>query len=450
MIHDMKPPFSLEAETAVLGALLVDPECAADVRAVVEPSDFYREANRRLLPAMLDVIEEAGRVDVIGLADRLKASGELDAVGGFEYLSALIDAVPSAANVEYHARIVRDKASLRRLIEACHSTIRDAMEGESAKVVLHEAEARFLTATERAAPADGFRPASHAVEAAMTMIHRAAESRGGVVGIRSGIPSLDDKTAGFEPGGVTVLAARPAMGKSAMAWQFAERAAMDGEGVLVASYEMGAGQLGRRGLARLSHVDSNRIRRGDMTREEWSALSEAGKRLAGLPIWINDRPPHQVETLRSMIHRHRRTHPARLVIVDYLQQMSGPKSGNRNNEVEHISRGLKRMAMELDVHVIALAQLSRGVEHRSPPRPVLSDLRDSGAIEQDADNVLLLWRPEYYFDDTTPPDARAKWGGKAELLLAKQRDGETGKVRLVWDGPHLIFTEHDDSARWAA
>jgi len=249
-------------------------------------------------------------------------------------------------------------------------------------------------------------------------------------------------TAGLEAGGLTILAARPAMGKSAIAWQFGEHAAMDGHHVLIASYEMSGGQLGRRGLSRLAHIDADRIRRGQLDKSEWAALAKAGERLAALPIWIDDYPPHEIEPLRSQIHRHKTRHDVGIVVVDYLQQMSGPNgSGNRNNEVEHISRGLKRMARELGVHVLALAQLSRGVEHRNPPRPVLSDLRDSGAIEQDADNVLLLWRPEYYFRDDTPDEARAKFQGRAELIVAKQRDGRTGNIWMTWEAPRLRFTE---------
>lgn len=435
---DHAMPYDYEAEVSVLTALLHDPEATTTLRA----DEFYAERHALIYQAVQGLKSEGQGVTVLTLADRLKAEKRLGDVGGIEYVSALLDGVPTG--LEYHAAIVRDKAQLRRLIRACEETLRDAYQGGKATEVFTQAEARLLGVTETRQTADGFRPVADAVHEAFEMVERASNARGGVVGIRTGIPKLDMMTSGLERGGLTVLAARPAMGKSALGWQFAERAAMDGEGVLIASYEMGAGQLGRRGLSRLSHIDSNRIRRGNLTPEEWRALSDAGKRLADLPIWINDYPPHHVEQLRSQVHRHKAKQDVGLIVVDYLQQMSGPSKGNRNNEVEHISRGLKRMARELDVHVVALAQLSRGVEHRSPPRPVLSDLRDSGAIEQDADNVLLLWRPEYYFDDGTPNEARSQWMGKAEAILAKQRDGETGRILMDWQGSELRFTEIDE------
>lgn len=440
-MNDRAMPYDYEAEVSVLTALLHDPEASTTLRA----DEFYAERHSLIYGAVQGLKNDGQGVTVLTLADRLKAENRLGDVGGIEYVSALLDGVPTG--LEYHAAIVRDKAELRRLIKACEETIRDAYEGGKASEVYPVAESRLLGVTETRQTGDGFRPVSEAVHEAFEMVERASNAKGGIVGIRTGLPKLDMMTSGLEKGGLTVLAARPAMGKSALAWQLAERAAMDSENVLVASYEMGAGQLGRRGLSRLSHIDSNRIRRGELTPDEWRALSEAGRRMAQLPIWINDYPPHQIEQLRSQVHRHKTKHGVDFVIVDYLQQMSGPQKGNRNNEVEHISRGLKRMARELDVHVLALAQLSRGVEHRSPPRPVLSDLRDSGAIEQDADNVFLLWRPEYYFDDNTPNDARAKWMGKAQGILAKQRDGETGRVLMEWKGSELRFTEIDERGR---
>jgi replicative DNA helicase len=438
------PPYSAEAEVAVIGALLVDRAAVSEVRPLVEPADFFRTQNRLVFEAEVALFDSGQAIDVITVAEHLKASGKLNDAGGFDYVSQLVDMVPTAVNVAHHARIVREKASRRRLIATCLEVSRQAAEGEDADEVFAEAQRLLLGATEQRG-SRGFRHVGQAVIDAMAVAEQAAASEDGISGIRSGIPRLDHLTSGFEPGGLTVLAARPAMGKSALGWQFGERAAMDGIGVCVASYEMADAQLGRRGLARLSNIDSNRIRRGELDIFEWDALTKAGTRLGSLPIWTNDQPPHEVEGLRGSIHRHMTRHETGLVVVDYLQQMSGPKgAGNRNNEVEHISRGLKRMAVELGVHVVALAQLSRGVEHRTPPRPILSDLRDSGAIEQDADNVLLLWRPEYYFDDETPDDARARWQGRAELILAKQRDGEVGRIMLTWEGSRLRFTEIDE------
>jgi replicative DNA helicase len=441
-------PWAPEAEECVLAAMMVDPDAAAEARALLTPEDFHGSAHRVVYRALLEIHDAGQGADVVTLGNRLKDSGSLDAAGGWDFLAVLTDMLPRADRVRAHALIVRDKAQRRRLILACNETARRAAGTDDSAELFAEAERMMLQATERKG-AHGFRHVGQAVIDAMTVIERAAETSDGVVGVRTGIPSLDRMTAGLEPGGLTVLAGRPSMGKSALGWQLAERAAMDGEGVVVASYEMADAQLGRRGLARLSGVEAGKIRSGRLDRDEWAKLADAGTRLGALPIWTNDRPPHHVEGLRSLIQRHRTQQPTAVAIVDYLQQMSGPKGGNRNNEVEHISRGLKRMAMELELHVVALAQLNRGVEHRTPPRPVLSDLRDSGAVEQDADNVLLLWRPEYYFDDTTPDSARSEWQGRAELILAKQRDGETGRVHLTWDGPRLRFTEMEQLRRTA-
>jgi len=429
-------PHDIDAEVSVLTELLLDPEATAPLSA----SDFYAERHRVVYQAIANVKASTSGVTLLTVIDALRADRQLEAAGGIDYVSQLLDGIPSG--IEHHARIVRDKAQLRRLIEACQQSIMDAMDGQRAADVCAAVERRLLAVTETRATQDGFRPVSEAVQQAMEMIDRAAAAKGAITGMPTGLPSLDRMTSGLERGGLTILAARPAMGKSALGWQIGERVAKNADGVLVASYEMGAGQLARRGLSRLAHVDSHTLRTGDLRPEDWSALAVAAQRMSGLPIWINEYPPNQIEQLRGQIQRHRTKQPVSLVVVDYLQQMSGPTKGNRNNEIEHISRGLKRMAREMDVHVLALAQLSRAVEARTPPRPVLSDLRDSGAIEQDADNVLMLWRPEYYLDqETTPTEKWAEFQGRAELIVAKQRDGETGRVWMRWDAPRLAFTE---------
>jgi replicative DNA helicase len=434
-------PHSTEAEIGVLGAMLIDPEAVSEVRVVLTPADFYGARHRLLYEAMVSLHDKGSGVDVTSLGAHLKAHGNLDGAGGWDMLGALVDAVPTAAGAYHHAAIVRDTAALRRLITACQETARDAMAGADTAEVFQAAERRLLAVTDRSGPAS-FCSAGDLVLDAMALIERASNTPDGMVGIRTGIPHLDHLTAGLEAGCLTILAGRPAMGKSALAWQLAERAAMDDHGVAYASYEMGRGQLGRRGLARLTGIDAGAIRRGRLDQPQWAKLSQAANRLGTLPLWTCDRPPSQVEGLRSLVQRHRTKHEVSLLVVDYLQQMAGPKNaGNRNNEVEHITRNLKRIASELGVHVLALSQLSRKVEDRKPPRPMLADLRDSGAIEQDADNVLLLWRPEEYFDDATPDETRAQWQGKGELILAKQRDGATGRVLLSWDAARLMFTE---------
>lgn len=431
-------PHDLQAEVSVLTELLLDPEASTSLR----PDDFYAERHRIVYEAIATLKANGDGITILTVLNHLKAERQTEAAGGVEYVSSLIDGMPTG--IKHHAAIVREKAQLRRLIHVCQDSIADAMEGQKATDVFLATERRLLDVTETRQTQDGFRPVSEAVMAGLEMIERAGASEDGMLGIPSGIPLLDWMTGGFEAGCLTILAARPAMGKSALAWQFAERFGIDGHGSVIASYEMGSGQLGRRGLSRGSRIDASRVKRGKLEQNEWQKLGEAASRISGLPIFINEYPPHEIEQLRSQVQRHMTKHDVKAVLVDYLQQMSGPSGGNRNNEVEHISRGLKRMARELDVHVIALAQLSRAVERRSPPRPMLSDLRDSGAIEQDADNVLLLWRPEEYFDETTPNEARSKWMGMAELIVSKQRDGETGAVLLEWHGPTLTFKPHDN------
>lgn len=426
-------PHDLKAEVSVLTELLLDPEASTSLK----PDDFYAERHRVVFQALSDLKATGDGITLITVIDRLRAEKKIEAAGGIDYVSGLLDGMPTG--IEHHAKIVREKAQLRRLVHACQESIADAMEGQKASDVFIATERRLLGVTETRQTTDGFRPVSEAVMAGLEMIERAGASESGMLGIPTGIPLLDWMTAGFEPGCLTILAARPAMGKSALAWQFAEKFGMDGHGSLIASYEMGSGQLGRRGLSRLAHIDASRVKRGKLEKHEWEALAKAANRISELPIWINEYPPHEIEQLRSQVQRHMTKHDVKVVLVDYLQQMSGPKQGNRNNEIEHISRGLKRMAREMNIHVVALAQLSRGPEYRKPPRPILSDLRDSGAVEQDADNVLMLWRPEYYFDESTPDEAYAKWQGMAELIVTKQRDGETGGILLEWHGPTLSF-----------
>lgn len=434
-------PWSEVAETSVLSALMIDPDSVEDVRQIIRPDDFYRDGHRIAYEALCGLRDAGSATDIVTLSERLKDRGELERAGGLDYLSDLLHQVPSSSSAKHHAKIVHDHATRRRLIVACQETQRRAMESDDTDELFAEAEGLLLEATARKR-ANRLSPVADAVTEAIALVERAANSPDGITGVRTGIPKLDWLTAGLAAGEMTVLAGRPSMGKSAMGWQIGEHASIRKHGTYLASYEMAKAQLGKRGITRLSGIDASKLKRGRLSSEEWSDVGKAASRLSELPIHIDDRPPHTIEGLRSMVARHVRTHPTDLVIVDYLQQMSG-KGQNRNAQVEYISRGLKRMAMELDVHVLALSQLSRAVEHRSPPRPMLSDLRDSGAIEQDADNVLLLWRPEYYFDDQTPDEAYDRWRDKAEVIVAKQRDGETGSILLEWNGPRLTFTEID-------
>ena len=435
-------PWSYDAEVMVLGAAFIDPESVSEVQSIINPDSFFRESHRLLWRSIVGLYDQGEALDVVAVVDRLGPDAER--AGGLEYAAQLMTMSVTAANVRYHARVVREKAELRALIESCRTIMRDALDpGADSGEVIHRAEERILGPSQRQVASE-YVGASDSVMEAMAYIEEAQRAPDGIVGIRTGFPWLDRLTGGLRKGDLTILAARPAMGKSAFGWQIARNPALRGTHAAVASYEMSRARLFHRGLAAESGLNSHDLRTGNMESGDHAKLARAAALLAKLPIHIQYPPPRTVEGLRSDLRRLKRRHPVELFVVDYLQQMDG-RGQNRNNQVEHISRNLKRIATDLDVAVVALAQLSRGVEHRNPPRPMLSDLRDSGAIEQDADNVLLLWRPQEYFDDETPTDVYDKWRDKGELIVAKQRDGETGRVILGWHGPTTTFREIDTS-----
>lgn len=445
---ERRQPWSPEAEISVLGAAFLDQEAVADARAEVEPRDFHRRENRVIWRAMCSIYDRGEAVDPVTLTDELKSAGALEDAGGHSYVAEILDAVPTAANVEYHVRIVREKAQLRRVIEACHRTIRDAHEanGDGPAAVVEAAERRIFEASETKR-GGGFRPGKDALWKAMEVIEEESKESRGVTGVRTGIPRLDHMTAGLQPGDVIVLAGRPAMGKTALALKFACEAADAGEIVAIASLEMPDAQIVKRILAMRAEIDLMKIRRGETTQEEYDRLARASAWFSAAPIHIDDQLSATVPELRARVRRLATREDVSLVIVDYLQLMTGP-GRSRVEQVSEISRGMKMMAREFEVPVMPISQLSRSPEHRSRPRPILSDLRESGSIEQDADVVLMLWRPEYYFDDQTPDEKRRRSEGKGELIVAKQRNGPTGSVWLRWDAATTRFAQlaedHDE------
>lgn len=430
-----QPPWSNEAEICVLGAALISEQAIAEAASVVSADDFFREAHRRIFRAALDLWRNGTTVDVVTLAAKLRTTGELEGVGGLEYLAEVVDLVPTAANVAYHARLILETATLRRIADAGHRMALSALSGEaSSSDVLAESHARLLAV--RRDVGRGYVHAGDDMLSVMAEIEaEATESRG----LATGLPALDRMTNGLQPGDLIVLAARPSMGKTAMGMQFALHAAKRGNRALVASLEMSRSQLIKRGLAGLAKMP---VAYAIQTPERSAKLAEAATRLSRLPILIDDRPGDKLDSLRAGVLRAAAKNPPALLMIDYLQLLEGVGE-NRTQQVGSISRGLKLLARELNCPVLVLSQLSRKVEDRSPPRPVLSDLRDSGAIEQDADVVLLLWRPEYYFDEKTKDEVRTKWAGRAELIVAKQRNGDVGKVRMIWDAPTTTFTEEE-------
>jgi replicative DNA helicase len=432
--------YSWEAEVSVLSALMMDPDAIHEVRGVIESSDFHEPRHRVLYRTICRITDGGGAPDPVTVLDRLADS--VDEAGGADYIAQVMDAVPGSSQAKQHASIIRGRASLRRLMEACDLIRKDVEEDPSdALAIIRTAEERIM-GLERRGVAREYHDAATALWEAMEAIEEAAKAEDGIVGVRTGISWLDKIMGGLRPGDLTILAARPAMGKTALALQIADRAASDGHPSAIASYEMSRARLMHRRIAARARINSHKLRTGMLDPSEYARISDVSSKLSALPLHIQYPPPRRVEGLRSDLIRLTRQQDIRLFVVDYLQQMDG-SGNNRNAQVEHISRNLKRIATDMDIHVLALSQLSRAVEHRSPPRPQLSDLRDSGAIEQDADNVLMLWRPEEYWDPERPPENADRWRGKAELLMPKQRDGETGRVVLGWEGAYQTFRAID-------
>ena len=428
-------PWSPDAEQAVLGAMLLDQDAALKAAELLVDDAFYKEAHRRLFRAMTAIIDKNDVLDPIVLRDELDRRGDLEAVGGIDYVSVLLDVVPTAANVEFHVRIVKDKALLRRLIEVGTGIVKASYDGkEDVGELLDLAEHKiFEVAFQRGT--QEFVRIKELMWDAMERIearHRGDES---VHGVASGFADLDKMTNGFQPSDLIIVAARPSMGKTSFCLDVAANAAIDGQvPVAIFSLEMSREQLVERLLASESFVDLQRLRTGQLRDEDFPRLSGAAGRLGSAKIWIDDTPAITLLALRSKARRMKAEHDIGLLVVDYLQLMQGPpKSESRQAEISFISRSLKALARELRIPLMALSQLSRAPEQRGGDRrPMLSDLRDSGAIEQDADLVLFLYRPEMYAGHLSDKDLEGK-EGMAELIVSKHRNGPTGSITLTFN-----------------
>ncbi len=444
-LHDRQPPFSLEAEVSVLGGMLIDGDAVSRVVDLVDESMFYREGHRRLFGTMARLYERGTALDVVTVSEALKSADDLDAVGGLEYLASLLEAVPTSANIEYHGRIVRDMAVLRRLIDAAHAIVRDVHERGDRQVeeVLDRAEQRVFRVSESRGR-ESFVWIKEVLWPAFERIEELQEADGAVGGLATGFPELDRMTNGLHPGDLTIVAGRPAMGKTSWVMNVAQTVAIEEKvPVAIFSLEMSKEQLVTRFLCSEGRVDAQRLRRGRLQSDEFERLARAASNLNTAPIWIDDSATANVLEMKAKSRRLRSDANVGLVIVDYVQLMSASiRTDSRVQEVSEISRGLKALARELDVPVIALSQLSRANEMRTDKRPQLSDLRDSGSIEQDADLVMFLYRPEYY-SGPVDKDGRSL-EGKAELIVSKQRNGPTGKVELFF---HKAYTRFDPVAR---
>ena len=443
-----RAPWSQEAEQAVLGAMLLDQDAALKAAELLDDSMFYKEAHRILFRAMVSLTERNDVIDPVTLREELAKRGDLDRAGGMEYLAALIDVVPTAANVEYHTRIVRDKAVLRRLVEAATEIIQDVYESKTDSAeVLDNAEHRIFQVAQFRRSED-FSRLKELIWPTMERIESLQGSHGAVTGVASGFLDLDRLTAGFQRSDLVIIAARPSMGKTSFVLNCVQHAAIEHQvGVGVFSLEMSKEALVQRLLCSEGLVDAQRLRRGALRDDDYPKLARAAGLLGTAPIWIDDSAALTPLAMRSKARRLKAEHDIGMIVVDYLQLMTGPSDiENRQQEISYISRSLKALAKELGVPVVALSQLSRAPEQRGGEhrRPQLSDLRESGAIEQDADVVCFIYRQEFY-DGTVDKDGNSI-EGLAELIVGKQRNGPTGTVKLYFKKEFTRFDNYTERA----
>ncbi|BDG61843.1 replicative DNA helicase [Caldinitratiruptor microaerophilus] len=424
------PPQNLEAEQSVLGAMLLERDAALQVAGILSPEDFYADRHRVIFQAMQALAARGEPVDLITVSEELRRAGQLEEAGGLTYLTYLQGLVPTAANAEAYALIVEQKAMLRRLQQAARQIIEEAYDAEDADAMLSQAESLILGVTQRR-PARGYEHIREALYAAFDHIEFLYSHKGGTTGVPSGYRELDRLTSGWQPSDLIIIAARPSMGKTAFVLNLARNAAMAGRTVALFSLEMSREQVAMRLLSMEAAVDAHRLRTGQLLDDDWHRLSAGLSRLAEANIFIDDTPNIPLADLRSRARRIQAEHGLDMVIVDYLQLMTLSGAGgrraseNRVQEVAEISRSLKALARELRVPVIALSQLSRAVESRNDKRPLLSDLRESGSLEQDADVVIFLYRDDYYNQESEKPNL-------CEVIIAKQRNGPVDSVELYF------------------
>lgn len=435
------PPQNLDAEKSLLGAVLIDEEVLADVSEHVKTHDFYDKNHALIFGAMSRLFEKHRPVDLLTLTDELKRKDELDIVGGSAFLTELTNYVPTAAHAATYAEMVAQKAVRRRLISASADiTELGYDESTTTQELLEQAEAELFSVSDQSLKQDLVSIEEILMES-FDRIEELHKNKGELRGVRTGYRDLDNMTAGLQRSDLIILAARPAMGKTTLVTNLAYNVAtIEKKPVLFFSLEMSKEQLVDRMLADAANVDSWNIRTGKLTDEDFMKLSEASGELADAPIFIDDTPGLSVLEMRTKARRKNHEQPLGLIIVDYLQLMqgSGRHNGNRVQEVSEISRGLKLIARELDVPLIALSQLSRSVESRTPPIPQLADLRESGSIEQDADIVTFIYRPAYYEPDN--PEVQ----NITDLIIAKHRNGPVGKVQLYFHPERLRFMSLDN------
>lgn len=437
------PPHSVEAEQSLLGGLLIDNTVWERVGDVVNEADFYRDDHRRIFRQIARLIELGKPADVVTVYEALEKNGEAEHVGGLAYLGEIANSTPSAANVRRYGEIIRERAILRKLVSVGDQIAASALtpSGKDAKTLLDEAEAKVFEIAEAGArTVSGFVPIQPILGQVVDRIQELydRDSPAGITGVPTGLTDLDEKTSGLQPSDMIVLAARPGMGKTSLALNIAENVAVEaGLPVAVFSMEMPGTQLATRFLSSVGRIDQHKIRTGKLTDEEWQRLTYALGKLHEAPIFIDETPGLNPTDLRARCRRlHRQCGRLGLIVIDYLQLMTSLKeSDNRSAELSEISRSVKSLAKELHVPIIALSQLNRSLEQRPNKRPVASDLRESGAIEQDADIIMFIYRDEIYNPDS--PDK-----GMAELIISKHRNGSTGTVRMTFIGEFTRFENY--------
>lgn len=435
------PPQNLEAEQSVLGAMLIDSEAVVKVSEIIRPDDFYRDAHRHVYEAILSLNERNEAVDLITLTEELKQRGYLDQIGGAVYVAGLANSVPTAANVEFYARIVEEKALLRKLINTATRIAALGYESEEEPADLIDTAEKMIFELSQRRSRTAFSVLKNILMQTFDKIEDLYKNKGQITGVPSGFTDLDRLTSGFQPSDLIIVAARPSMGKTALCLNIAQFAAVRHQvPVAIFSLEMSKEQLVQRLLCSQAMVDQQRLRTGNLEEEDWKKLTKASGPLSQAPVYIDDTPGISVGELRAKARRLKAEKGLGLIIIDYLQLMtnSSRKNENRQQEISEISRSLKAVARELDVPVIALSQLSRAVEQRTDKRPMMSDLRESGSLEQDADIVMFIYRDDYY-----NPESEKR--GVSELIIAKQRNGPVGTVELGFLKEFTKFVNLDRS-----
>lgn len=441
-LPDRLPPQSIDAEQSTLGAALISGSAVERVLEMLEREDFYLEAHRRVFDVVAHLSQRDQPVDMLSVAEELRRRNHLESVGGTPYISTLVDSVPTAAHVEFYARIVSEKSTLRKLIQASGEIIAISHEQQDEVDHIVDTAERLIFAVAQRRVNQGFAHIRPVVLDALERLEtvRANDSR--ITGIPTGLSPVDQMTSGLQRGDLVIVAGRPSMGKTALCLTFAVNAAMQAEQpIAIFSLEMSKEQLAQRMICSEAKVDGMRLRtgflrsHGEDDESDWTRLGRAIGRLGDLPIYIDDSSDISVLDMRAKCRRLKSEHGLGMVVIDYLQLIRGHgKQENRNQEISIIARSLKSMARELDVPVVALSQLSRGVERREDKRPMLSDLRESGSIEAEADIVMMLYRSRYYNrdgeDGTAEPPPGQEWMEESELIIAKHRNGPVGTVRL--------------------